>query len=609
MHSAFLRLAISLLIGLESLLVNSTLTRESLHQRRLKRHVTEVRARRHARSLSELPWCIKQTSCRYVAAVLNFPPYVKNTSIITERGILFSEIINIVDSECLGMISFPDHTTCCLETLFVNTLDEIIELVKAKKVDLAFPIQVETKEKLKDIPYVTLVRVYVAKGSSLIVNTKHCEVESREQLLTSITSQWPILACIILLSGISGVIIWLLEHKANKSQFSSSFTAGSPEGFWWAIVSLTTVGCGDKTPKTFLGRVYEIIWVLVGAIMMSLFTAFFTNAMQAALDGTKCQDINSKDVGVWIVNSEIKRFAVEEFDANIVKFDSIAEMQQNISDGAIGRVLVDRDSAFDFLSGSKLKRNRQIRLIRNIDYPMDYFLVHVDRSSNAVSTSEDEMSEMTMSQTLKDTELKQEDEDVIEEKEFPSDEDVRSQIASCGPRLKELSQDIVGATKQRALEQVIPAALQTASLSNEMEGLFSTGSKMTSFMLFCLVGILFSLVLVGILWEIFTKCVASNRSRRELKGSPCLHRHSDKGNLIPMNKRFSMMQSFLEIEERLKEFTADLQKMKEEYAGTMANGVLFRDSRQRSDDMNSVEKRRSFFDILNGKNKNPETTI
>ena len=59
-------------------------------------------------------------------------------------------------------------------------------------------------------------------------------------------------------------------------------------------------------------------------------------------------------------------------------------------------------------------------------------------------------------------------------------------------------------------------------------------------------------------------------------GSPSLHRHSDKGNLTPMNKRFSMMQSFLEIEERLKEFTADLQKMKEEYAGTMANGDLFK---------------------------------
>lgn len=48
--------------------------------------------------------------------------------------------------------------------------------------------------------------------------------------------------------------------------------------------------------------------------------------------------------------------------------------------------------------------------------------------------------------------------------------------------------------------------LQTASLSNEMEGLFSTGSQMTTFMLFCLLGIFGALVCLGILWEVYTRC-------------------------------------------------------------------------------------------------------
>ena len=48
--------------------------------------------------------------------------------------------------------------------------------------------------------------------------------------------------------------------------------------------------------------------------------------------------------------------------------------------------------------------------------------------------------------------------------------------------------------------------LQTASLSNEMEGLFSTGSQMTTFILFCLLGIFGALVCVGILWEVYTRC-------------------------------------------------------------------------------------------------------
>ncbi|XP_074637643.1 uncharacterized protein LOC141895646 isoform X2 [Acropora palmata] len=553
MHSVFVQFALSLIIGLESLIVDSRFSRRDFSQRRFQRHESEVRPRRHSRSVSELP-CINRTNCSYIAAMVNFPPYVMNSSGVTQRGFLYKQIIHHVETACLALQSVDDPPTCCVEPLFVNTSDEMIQLIKDKEVDLAFPFQAEAEEKLKNISYATLIRAYVAKGSSLIVNTKECQAESREQLMTSITSQWPILACIILLSGISGVIIWLLEHRTNKSQFSNSFTAGSPEGFWWAVVSLTTVGYGDKTPRTFLGRMYGVIWILVGAVMLSLFTALFTNAMQGALDGTRCQDMNSKDVGVWIMNSEIQRVAVEEFDANIV-------------------------------TDSRLKRNRQIRLIKNIDYPMDYFMVHVDRTSDPGAAKRKN------------------------EKEEPGG-DPRTELALCGPMLKELSQDIVGASKQSAMEQVIRAPVQTASLTNEMEGLFSTESAMTSVMLVCLFGFLSSSVLLGILWEIFSKWRPSILSRRKLKGSPTLRRHSDKGNLIPLNKKFSMMQKFLEMEERLRDFTADLQKMKEEFAGTIANGDMFRGQhRQTSEDMASPEKRRSFFDLLNGKRKYPETDI
>ena len=53
---------------------------------------------------------------------------------------------------------------------------------------------------------------------------------------------------------------------------------------------------GDKTPKTFCGRSFGIIWILIGAITLSLFTALMTNAIQASLDGTRCRDIGGKKV-------------------------------------------------------------------------------------------------------------------------------------------------------------------------------------------------------------------------------------------------------------------------------------------------------------------------
>ena len=53
---------------------------------------------------------------------------------------------------------------------------------------------------------------------------------------------------------------------------------------------------GDKIPKSSLGRLFGVIWLLVGAMMLSMFTAMATNAMNTALDGTICKDIDDKEV-------------------------------------------------------------------------------------------------------------------------------------------------------------------------------------------------------------------------------------------------------------------------------------------------------------------------
>lgn len=117
-----------------------------------------------------------------------------------------------VNDKCFNVERQKDDA-CNMMPRLVQNSDEMIDLIKNKSVDFAFPIQADAKAALKDEAHVTLIRAFVSPGCSLIVNTKQCEEWSRAQLLTSITSQWPILACIILLSGISGVVIWLLVRS------------------------------------------------------------------------------------------------------------------------------------------------------------------------------------------------------------------------------------------------------------------------------------------------------------------------------------------------------------------------------------------------------------
>lgn len=410
------------------LVTSKTRQLDSSHHSRFAHQVREIRSHRYTRQAQS------ETKCNYTIALLDFPPYIMNSTV--EEGFMYDKIKWFVDLSCFTRDK-NDLEACKMLPIYVSSWKDIVDLIKKKKVDFAFPIQADAKEELKDEREVTLIRAFVSSGVSMIVNTKQCEEESREQLFTSITSQWPILACIMLLSGISGVVIWLLEHRANKGEFSPSFTVGSPEGVWWAVVSLTTVGYGDKTPKSFLGRLFGVIWILVGAIMLSLFTALFTNAMQAALDGTKCKDIDGKKVGVSIKNTETDAVA-KQLNAEVIKFNDLEEMQKNLSQGIVGRVLVDRNTAFHFLDKSGLKRNRKIRLIRNIEYPLDYYLAHVNMGVPPTPS-------MSLNDTdNSDTELAQR----------------KGQLAECGPILKELSVDLVGVAKTTAEERLIPAELQ-----------------------------------------------------------------------------------------------------------------------------------------------------
>ena len=181
----------------------------SSHKSKLIPGTREIRQERRTRETRQAH--SSDTKCRYKMALLDVPPYIMNTaSNKSNRGFMYKPLTEYINEACFDEKKLTEsHLNCFLDPIFVRDYDEMIKLIKEKRVDFAFPILSDMKAKLTTETNVTLIRAFVSSGCSMIVNTKLCEQDSRKQLMTSITSQWPILACIILLSGISGVIIWL----------------------------------------------------------------------------------------------------------------------------------------------------------------------------------------------------------------------------------------------------------------------------------------------------------------------------------------------------------------------------------------------------------------
>jgi ABC-type amino acid transport substrate-binding protein len=84
------------------------------------------------------------------------------------------------------------------------------------------------------------------------------------------------LVCLLL---VTGAVVWLLEKHRNPEQFEKHPIKGIGSGFWWAAVTMTTVGYGDKAPITALGRFVAVIWMFAALILTAVFTAQLTTAL------------------------------------------------------------------------------------------------------------------------------------------------------------------------------------------------------------------------------------------------------------------------------------------------------------------------------------------
>ena len=78
-----------------------------------------------------------------------------------------------------------------------------------------------------------------------------------------------------------GAAIWLFERRHNPGQFEPDVRRGLFSGFWWAVVTMTTTGYGDKAPITAAGRGVAILWMLSGLVLTATFTAQLAASLTA----------------------------------------------------------------------------------------------------------------------------------------------------------------------------------------------------------------------------------------------------------------------------------------------------------------------------------------
>ena len=98
-----------------------------------------------------------------------------------------------------------------------------------------------------------------------------------EDFFSAIKADWrsfsAALYLMIIALFLSSSLMYIAEHESQPEKFSSI-----PETMWWGLITLTTVGYGDVSPVTPLGKVIGAFTAIMGVCTVALLTGIVASA-------------------------------------------------------------------------------------------------------------------------------------------------------------------------------------------------------------------------------------------------------------------------------------------------------------------------------------------
>ena len=164
----------------------------------------------------------------------------------------------------------------------------ILALNKGEIDLLVGPISI-TPERL-NLPGVDFTQPYFIGKEGILLPLKPTTLLNRLQVFLG----WAVLSSVLVLITVLlvvGSLIWLAERRSNSEQFPVEPLPGIASGMWFALVTLTTVGYGDKAPMTKIGRGLTSVWMVISLIAVSSLTASLASAFTLFVSGTTNESI------------------------------------------------------------------------------------------------------------------------------------------------------------------------------------------------------------------------------------------------------------------------------------------------------------------------------
>ncbi|WP_296705556.1 transporter substrate-binding domain-containing protein [Algoriphagus sp.] len=141
-----------------------------------------------------------------------------------------------------------------------------------------------------------------------------------------------------------GSLFWLAERKNSPEQFPKDPISGIGNGMWFAVVTMSTVGYGDKAPVTLWGRIITGTWIIVSIIFATSMVAGIasTLTLNSLSSSTilNIEQLSNKKAGT-LVGSPSSEF-LKENRAKVIESNTLEESMNKLKNKEVDAVVYDR---------------------------------------------------------------------------------------------------------------------------------------------------------------------------------------------------------------------------------------------------------------------------
>lgn len=219
-------------------------------------------------------------------------------------------------------------------------LDSLLEGLSNGTLDLSLsPITITSKRNAKidfSIPY------FISQCKGLIKSKS--KTSKLKAFISSFFSFnfFKVIGSLLLLLTIFGSLVWVFEHKRNKEEFGDGLH-GLFNGIWWSAVTMTTVGYGDKSPKTAGGRVVGLIWMFSAIILISSITASITSSL--TVDKLKVSEADyasfkAYEIGT-VKQSATENWLIDHYFNHVTSYHTFQELVNALDEDKIEAIAYD----------------------------------------------------------------------------------------------------------------------------------------------------------------------------------------------------------------------------------------------------------------------------